>query len=201
MSWFKSILSRIISLHVIAIALTSAFLPLALFLLLRSQATELQHRSLRDNADTIAQYLQKRPDGNWSLNLPGSFQKLFSEAYGRYGYAVLDGHGHALFSSLHETKPIFLADTSGSDPVFFESRRGEALISGASIPKTIAGETVWIQVIQDLAHRDVLIDDIVSEFFHRVGWITLPILLFLLAIDVLIFRRALRPLLKASEMA
>jgi signal transduction histidine kinase len=32
-----------------------------------------------------------------------------------------------------------------------------------------------------------------------VGWITLPILLFLLAIDIVIFRRALRPLVKASE--
>jgi signal transduction histidine kinase len=201
MSWFKSTLSRIISLHVIAIAITSALLPLALYLLLRLQATELQHRALRDNADTIAQYLAKSSEGGWSLDLPSSFQKLFSEAYGRYGYAVLDGNGRALFSSLREKKPIFLADTSGTSPVFFESQRGEAVISGASIPKTIAGETLWIQVIQDLAHRDVLIDDIVSDFFHRVGWITLPVLLFLLAIDVAIFRRALRPLLRASEMA
>jgi signal transduction histidine kinase len=201
MFWFKSIQSRIISLHVIAIALTSAFLPLALFLLLRSQATELQHRALRDNADTVAQYLEKMPDGGWSLNLPGSLQKLFSDAYGRYGYAVLDGSGRALFSSSRETKALFAADTSRPDPVFFESRRGEAMISGASIPTTIAGEKLWIQVVQDLAHRDVLIDDIVSEFFHRVGWITLPALLFLLAIDVAIFRRALRPLLQASELA
>ena len=46
---------------------------------------------------------------------------------------------------------------------------------------------------QDLAHRDVLIDDIVADFFTRVGWITAPILLLLLVIDVAIFRRALQP--------
>ena len=68
-------------------------------------------------------------------------------------------------------------------------------------PKEIAGRTVWVQVGEDLAHRDVIIDDIVADFFKRVGWITLPILLFLLAIDIVIFRRALRPLLNASEMA
>ncbi len=201
MSWFKSILSRIISFHVIAIAITSAFLPLALFYLLRSQATELQHRSLRENADTIAQYIVKRPDGGWSLNLPGSFQKLFSDAYGRYGYAVLDERGRALFSSSRETKPLFATDNSNFDAVFFESKHGEAEFSGASIPKVIGGQRFWIQVVQDLAHRDVLIDDIVTEFFYRVGWITLPVLLLLLLIDVVIFRRALRPLLQASEMA
>jgi len=58
-----------------------------------------------------------------------------------------------------------------------------------------------VQVGEDLAHRDVLIDDIVKEFFERVGWVTLPILLLLLAIDVVIFRRALRPLLQASTQA
>ena len=63
------------------------------------------------------------------------------------------------------------------------------------------GRKVWVQVGEDLTHRDVIIDDIVADFFKRVGWITLPMLLFLLAIDIVIFRRALRPLLNASEMA
>jgi signal transduction histidine kinase len=47
----------------------------------------------------------------------------------------------------------------------------------------------------------VLIDDIVADFFPRIGWITVPILLVLLAIDIAIFRRALRPVLQASETA
>jgi signal transduction histidine kinase len=46
-----------------------------------------------------------------------------------------------------------------------------------------------------------LIDDIVADFFKNVGWITLPILLVLLAADIAIFRRALRPLRQASEIA
>jgi hypothetical protein len=60
---------------------------------------------------------------------------------------------------------------------------------------------IWIQVAENLAHRDVLTDDIVADFFKRVGWITLPMLLLLLAIDIVIFRRALRPLLQASDQA
>jgi signal transduction histidine kinase len=58
-----------------------------------------------------------------------------------------------------------------------------------------------VQVAQDLAHRDVLIDDIVADFFPRVGWITAPIQPLLLGIDVLIFRRALTPIVAASTLA
>ena len=47
---FKSITRRIIFLHVIAISITSAFMPVALYLLLRSAADDLQHRALRENA-------------------------------------------------------------------------------------------------------------------------------------------------------
>ena len=74
-------------------------------------------------------------------------------------------------------------------------------MSGASIRKTVGGQTVWIQAGEDLANRDVLIDDIVADFYKNVGWITLPILLVLLIADIAIFRRALRPLRQASEIA
>jgi Ca2+-transporting ATPase len=66
-------------------------------------------------------------------------------------------------------------------------------------PKEVDGRRVWVQVGENLAHRDVIIDDTVADFFKRVGWITLPMLLCLLAIDILIFRRVLRPLLNASD--
>ena len=58
-----------------------------------------------------------------------------------------------------------------------------------------------MQAAEDLANSDVLIDDIVDDFYRHVGWITLPILLLLLVIDIAIFRRALRPLRQASEIA
>jgi hypothetical protein len=55
-------------------------------------------------------------------------------------------------------------------------------------------------VAEDLAHRDVLIDDIVAGFLSHVEWITLPILLSLLTTDIVIFRRALRPLCGCPSM-
>ena len=198
---FKSIISRIISLHVIAIALTAIGMPLALYWLLSSAATELHHRALREYADTIAQYVRPDDAGGLRLDLPPGLRELYSESYGRYGFAVLAEGGRVLFSSLANGAAIFPADRTDAPERFLESRRGDAVIYGASIEKSIGNATVWIQVAQDLAHRDVLIDDIVADFFPRVGWVTVPILLLLLVIDILIFRRALRPVRQASDIA
>ncbi|HLJ62841.1 MAG TPA: histidine kinase dimerization/phospho-acceptor domain-containing protein, partial [Stellaceae bacterium] len=198
---FRSILSRIISLHGIAIIITSICMPLALYALLSSTATDLQHRALSDHADIIARYLGVTDEGKVILDLPAGLKELYSESYGRYAYAVLDGEGRVLFSSLEDHAPIFPDDRLRATPAFLEARRDRAVIYGASIPKMIGTHGLWIQVAQDLEHRDVLIDDIVADFFPRVSWITLPILLSLLAIDIAIFRHALRPVRQASETA
>src|SRR5262249_33764929 len=198
---FKSIFARIIFLHVIAVIIVSVFMPLALYWLLNRETNALHDHAMREQADTLAHHLVLRADSGWVLELPTSLQALYSKAYGRYAYSIIDETGKVLFSSLDESTPIFPSDSHSTDLVFLETRRGQDLVSGASVPKEMAGRTVWIQVAENMAHRDVLTDDIVADFFKRVGWITLPILLLLLAIDIVIFRRALRPLLRASEQA
>src|SRR5262249_54980696 len=135
------------------------------------------------------------------LDLPPALQDVYSQAVGRYSYAGLDDTGRELFSSLKDRSPIFSADSRSSEVTYLETTRGTAAVSAASLVQQADGRRVWVQVGEDLTHRDVIIDDIVADFFKRVGWITLPMLLFLLAIDIVIFRRALRPLLNASEMA
>jgi signal transduction histidine kinase len=198
---FKSIFSRIIFLHVIALVITAIFMPLVLYYFFKWAANDLHDQAMRDQADLVAHYLVLRPDGTWTLDLPPALQDVYSQAVGRYAYAVLDDSGRVLFSSLKDRSPIFSADPRSSDVAYLETRRGNATVSGVSLVKEMDGRRVWVQVGEDLAHRDVIIDDIVADFFKRVGWITLPMLLFLLAIDIVIFRRALRPLLNASEMA
>ena len=198
---FRSIFSRIIFLHVIALVVTAIFMPLVLYYFFKWAANDLHDQAMREQAELVAHYLALRPDGSWTLDLPPALHDVYSQAVGRYAYAVLDDSGRVLFSSLKDRSPIFSADPRSSDVAYLETRRGNAAVSGVSLVKEMDGRSVWVQVGEDLAHRDVIIDDIVADFFKRVGWITLPMLLFLLAIDIVIFRRALRPLLNASEMA
>ena len=198
---FKSIISRIVILHVIAVAITSILMSFALSWLLNLATNNIHNEAMAEQAASVADHLISQADGSLSLELPLDLQGLYSQPYGRYSYAVVDDRGNTLFSSLKDQAPIFAADSRFAVVQFLKTRKGEAAISGASVRRVVGTKTVWIQAAEDLANRDVLIDDIVADFFKNVGWITLPILLVLLVTDIAIFRRALLPLRQASEIA
>ena len=198
---FDSIISRIVILHVIAVAITSVLMSVALSWLLSAATNNIHNDAMEEQAVSLAAHLVLEPDGRLSLALPPNLQGFYSQPYGRYSYAVIDDAGKTLFSSLANNAPIFAADPRAGAVQFLETRIGEAAISGASVRRSIGGKTVWVQAAEDLANSDVLIDDIVEDFYRHVGWITLPILLVLLVIDIAIFRRALLPLRQASETA
>src|SRR5581483_3154028 len=108
-----------------------------------------------------------RPTGSWELELPSALQDLYSQAYGRYAFAVLDADGKVMFSSLKDQSPVFSQAAHAADAAFLHTRKGDAVMSGVSLPKAADGRTVWIQVGEDMAHRDVIVDDIVADFFKR----------------------------------
>lgn len=193
-----SLAARILLLHLVALTITAVILPLILFWLLGREIDRLHGEAMRRQADIVAQHISADADGRLALALPQDLRDLYSAAYGRYAYAVVDPAGAVLFSSNAATAPLLpLAGYAVAPP----SPATRDTIAGDSIVRRIGGRDLTIQVVEDLSHRDVIIDDIVAEFFRGVGWITLPILLLLLAIDVVIFRRAMRPLVDASERA
>jgi signal transduction histidine kinase len=169
--------------------------------LLNYATNNIHDKAMQEQAVAVGEHLIARSDGSLELDLPLDLLGLYSQAYGRYSYTVIDDRGRVLFSSLKDHAALFPADKEAGDVEFLQQRRGDATVSGASIRKTVSDKTVWIQAGEGLANRDVLIDDIVADFYRNVGWITLPILLVLLVADIAIFRRALRPLRQASEIA
>lgn len=201
MKHFQSIISRVVALHVVAIGVTSILMPLALYLLLDQAANSLHRDALRGQANTIASFLRPQPGGGVALDIPTELQPLYSGGYGLYAYAVLDSTGRVLFSSRNDGAALFPPEEARSGDWFMRRRSTGSVLFGISIAKAVGDRLYWIQVGQDLAHRDVIIDDIVSSFFPRVAWITFPILLVLFLFDILIFRRALEPVRTASTTA
>jgi len=198
---FRSIIARIVVLHVVAIGVTSILMPLALYYLLDQAANNLHRDALRSQAFTISSFLRPQPDGGLALDIPTDARPLYSNDYGLYAYAVLDTEGRVLFSSRSDGGPLFTPDEQSVSDWFIRRRSTGAVLFGVSVPRPIGDRMYFIQVGQDLAHRDVIIDDVVASFFPRVAWITFPILLLLLFIDILIFRRALDPVREASTTA
>jgi len=198
---FRSIITRIVVLHVVAIGVTSILMPLALYYLLDQAANNLHRDALRSQAFTISSFLRPQPDGSLALDIPPEVRPLYSGNYGLYAYAVLDTQGRALFSSRSDGGPLFTPDEQSLSDWFIRRRSSGAMLFGVSVPRPIGERMYFIQIGQDLAHRDVIIDDVVASFFPRVAWITFPILLLLLLIDILIVRRALDPVREASTTA
>ena len=198
---FRSIITRIVVLHVVAIAVTSILMPLALYYLLDQAANNLHRDALRSQAFTISSFLRPQPDGGLVLDIPPDVQPLYSGNYGLYAYAVLDAEGRVVFSSRPDGGPLFTPDEQSVNDWFIRRRSSGAMLFGVSVPRAIGERMYYVQVGQDLAHRDVIIDDVVASFFPRVAWITFPILLLLLLIDIMIFRRALDPVREASTTA
>jgi signal transduction histidine kinase len=198
---FRSIISRVVALHVVAIGVTSILMPVALYWLLNQAANSLHSDALRSQAATIAGFLRPQPDGSVTLDIPSEIQPLYSGGYGLYAYAVLDSSGRVLFSSRTDGAALFPLEGSTTGNWIERLRATGSVLFGVSVARPVGQRMYWIQVGQDLSHRDVIIDDVVTTFFPRVGWITFPILLVLLLFDIMIFRRALDPVREASTTA
>src|SRR5262249_12634516 len=151
---FKSIISRIVFLHVVAVVITSILMSLALSWLLAYATDNIHHKAMKEQAFSVGEHLSLGADGKLALNLPRDLLGLYSQAYGRYSYAVIDDDGAVLFSSLADHSALFPADTREAPIEFLRHRRGNATLSGASVKKTIGDQTVWIQTGEDLANRD-----------------------------------------------
>jgi len=199
----KSILSRIVFLHIVAVIAAAVALRFVLYWSLESDVGKLQQSTMEAQADIFARFLTKLPDGSWVLDLPPGIRDQYSEAYGRYEFAILDAAGTAIFSSHRVPRPLYAVDRDARHITYFKAPTpgGGLTISGASLPTVFDGKPIWIQVAEDVSHRDVLVDDVATNFFHQVAWVIVPVLLLLLLADIIIFRLAVRPLHRASDLA
>lgn len=199
----RSILSRIVVLHVIAIIVAALVLRSILHWSLASDVAKLQLDKIAAQIELFARHLKPPSAGGWSLNLPDGTRDQYMDTYGRYKYAIIDDEGSVIFSSSPDKTPLFTIDSNANGIVPHNTRTegGARTIAGASAREDIDGHPVWIQVAEDLSHSDVVVDDVLTNFLRRVVWIVVPVLLLLLAADIIIFLLAIRPLHRASSRA
>ena len=198
---FKSIVSRILWVHIIAVAVTATTVFFGIHIVLRSTAEEFQNRALSEHADIIAGYLKPDSAGGLMLDLPADLRTLYAHNYSGFAFAVVDNTGRALYASGSSKEALAPLDLHQKLPSYFQNIMRKPLYYGATIPKQVEGHRVWIQVAQDLEHPDAIVDDIVDDFLGKVGWITIPIMLILVAIDIVVVSRALLPVVDVSRMA
>ena len=137
---FESIISRIVILHVIAVAITSILMSVALSWLLSVATNNIHNEAMEEQAVTLAENLAVEADGRLSLTLPPNLQGLYSQPYRRYSFAVVDEAGKTLFSSLPDNAAVFPADPRAATVQFLDTHIGDAAISGASVRRAIGAQ-------------------------------------------------------------
>ena len=157
---FKSILARIMWLHVLALVGVFGAVSLAAWYLLGATADDFEERLLLDHAVNVADHL--KPAGNgWTLDLPPDLQALYGRGYGGYALSVIDSNNGVVFSSLADKGQLFASPPQGEQPNFFREKRGRAAFYGIDFPVRKGGQSATIQVAQDLENADVIVDDVV----------------------------------------
>ena len=198
---FKSILGRIIWLHILVLGIAAIAVPTATFLLLKSTSEDLENRTLLLHANMIARYLAARPDGSLTLKLPSDLRTFYAHGFEGLAFAISEKPGETLFSSLPNV-PLWLGAERRTDgPFYFQVSGDHASYFGVSIPVRYGNRLVWVQVIQNLEHPDVIFDNVIADFLRRIAWFTIPIILLALIVDIYVVRRALRPVIVASKEA
>jgi signal transduction histidine kinase len=196
----RSLLWRITLLHLLAVLALSVALPLVVRVVLNSTASAFEHEALKRHESEITRSLRRGP-GGWRLELAPDLQTLYERGYSGFAYAVLDARGAVLFSSLPGRIALFPQAPGTTGARFVQRSEGAAVYYGGSFPERIGGSVLWVQVAQDLANSDVVVDDIVAAFLKRIAWFILPILALFLVADFIIVRRALTPVREASALA
>ena len=187
-------------LHVVTLVCVFGAVSFAAWYLFGATADDLEERLLLDHAMTVADHLEPAGDG-WSLELPPDLQALYSRGYGGYALSLIDSNDRVVFSSLPDGARLFASPPLAGRANFFHEKRGRAAFYGIDFPVRKNGHAATIQVAQDLENADVIVDDIVVGSVRRIAWVMLPIFVLLLGLDVLIVRRALKPITTASRQA
>jgi signal transduction histidine kinase len=195
---FRSTFSQIVWLQVMAIAATSLLMPMAIFVLLDRTVAAYQVQMLGRREQVLFQALSAAPGGG--LVLPPKVAAPYAEEISGFSFNVTDSAGRVLISSRPAKAP--LATPPARRKVgLFRRRTGGGTYVGASFPEDFGGRPIWIQLEQDQDNPDVVLDDVMARFLPAVGWLSGGLMLALLFADIVIVRRALEPIVRASDMA
>jgi signal transduction histidine kinase len=192
-----SLQARIAFFHLLAIAIAAILVPLANYLLITQSTNQFETRTLRDHATTIDRYLSRTRQG-WRLDLPDDLRALYAHGIDGLSYAVVSAAGRPLFVSGPDGGAA--AAPASAEYLAQYAHNGSRFYSFA-LQRGNASDALWIKVSQDTQHPDVIFDDIVSNYLGRIGWFTVAILALLLAIDIVVIRTALAPVLRSSQTA
>jgi signal transduction histidine kinase len=195
-----SILWRVVHLHVMALLAVTLAIVASSYFVLNSTVNEFERSLLQEHAQQVEPFIS-HASGKWAVRLPEEVLQIFSFGHGGYVLAVTDGTGNVIYSSLPDHGSVVRPPLDAKTTSFVQKRHGKSVYYILTFPIRRDGAVGWIEVGQDLADPEVIIDDIVARFLSRFAWPFLILLPLVIGIDILMLKRLLAPVLAASAVA
>jgi len=195
---FRSTFSQIVWLQVLAVAATTLVMPVAIYLFLERTVADYQIKMLGQREQVLLKAMTSGPQA--AVVLPQSLTEPYAREISGFAFSISDAQGRLLISSAAD-KAALSALPSARQTELFRRKTGKGAYVGISVPEIFHGRPIWIQVEQNQDNPDVVLDDVLARFLPAVVWLSAGVLLFLLVADIVIVRRALRPIVGASGMA
>lgn len=186
--------------HVFVLAAIAITIGASSYFLLNDTVNEFEKRLLSEHADRVAPFVQVR-GGRWQISLPSDITQIFSRGFGGYVLAITNDAGRVVYSSLPDRSALIRPPLGTEQATFLQRRHGRSVYYVAAVPIRRSGQTGWIEVGQDLADPEVIVDDVAARFLTRLVWPFVLLFSFFIALDVLIVRRLSAPILAASSVA
>jgi signal transduction histidine kinase len=195
---FRSTFSQIVWLQVLAVAATTFVMPVAIYLFLERTVAAYQIKMLGQREQVLLHAMT--PSATGGVSLPVSLTEPYAQEISGFAFSVSDASGRLLISSASDRRALAPLPTARRTEMF-NRKTGKGPYVGVSVPEDFHGRPIWIQVEQNQDNPDVVLDDVLARFLPAVVWLSAGVLLFLLVADIVIVRRALRPIVGASDMA
>jgi signal transduction histidine kinase len=192
----RSLLSRILAWHAVAVLVTALAVSAGVYWLLETTAERLERQTLRSEAMAIRDDLVVR-DGKLALASAGARTRLDMAGL---GFRVADARGIALIDGMPAALPAAVHVPQRATEVYVTRRSRRVYYAALSVPIAVEGRPLWILVVQNLDHPANVLDDLVRQFLTQGLVVIAPLLVLLLAVDAWIIRRALRPVRRASAL-
>lgn len=193
----RSLLVRILGLHAIGIA-AAAFITLsAANGLLQYRTRTVERHVLSDQASGILGGIALGPDG--APRIDYALTPISQRERGIFLFAVMDRSGRVLLRS-NDPAAVKLTRLRRLDRTrFLTLARQEPVLATIIRPFRLGDTPLWLAVGWNLSMPGVIFDNVLHDFFWYSIGVTLVVLVALLALDLVVMRGALGPLLRVTE--
>jgi signal transduction histidine kinase len=159
--------------------------------------SEFRDRTLQSDATVMRKLLQRTAEGK-TLQFPDFLADNFQQGRGKY--AILSDKGVLIAGSPGVREPLAPIDEAKERDFFLSDNDHDGrMLYGYTLKGKFGTRPVFIQVA--VPDGELAFDSVLEEFVEDVGWIWVPLLTGLLAVNLLVARIGLRPLRVAASQA